>query len=88
MSKFKKKPVVIEAIQFDGNCFEILDWSASVSDGNGTTIVYVFGEGLKIRTLEGDMDVPLGNWIICGVEREFYSCAPSIFEKTYEAVHE
>jgi hypothetical protein len=41
---------------------------------------------LFIRTLEGDMEAKLGDWIITGVEGEIYPCKPLIFEKTYEKV--
>lgn len=43
---------------------------------------------IKIETLEGVMDASIGDWIIKGVNGEFYPCKPDIFEKTYEAVEE
>ena len=44
--------------------------------------------GLLIRTLEGDMTAAFGDWIICGVNGEFYPCKPDIFKATYEVVYE
>jgi hypothetical protein len=79
MPKFRKKPVVIEAIQFlgDVNLMEILTW---LQQGN----VVGGGDDLTIRTLEGDMRANKYDWIIKGVNGEFYPCKPDIFEKTYE----
>lgn len=74
--KFRKKPVVIEAYQF-------LEWSPSclgVCSG-GSEIEYP-----HIHTLEGILKVSVGDWIIKGINGEFYPCKPNIFEKTYEAV--
>lgn len=78
MAKFRKKPVVIEAIQFTNNFKEIetfcegaFDWS----DGKS-----------HIKTLEGEMKASVGDYIIKGVNNEFYPCKPDIFEKTYELV--
>lgn len=83
--KFRKKPVVIEAIQFDGtNCFEILRFMGRGQD--------IFDADLNntdwptINTLEGDMRTKPGDWIIKGVAGEFYPCKPDIFEQTYEKV--
>lgn len=84
--KYRKRPVVIEAHHYDGDGLEALNWAGSVSDGNGTGLCVMLGEGLKISTLEGNMHVSIGDWIICGVNGEFYPCKPDIFEKTYEAV--
>ena len=71
MAKYRKKPVVIEAIQFTGdNCEEIKE----------------FGAYIVIKTLEGKMIALPGDWIIKGVKGEFYPCKPDIFEKTYELV--
>lgn len=81
--KFRKKPVVIEAMQFTeetkNQCFNFVtcnryaDW-----DEFGKSPV------LKIQTLEGDITASLGDWIIKGVKGEFYPCKPDIFEQTYE----
>jgi hypothetical protein len=78
MPKFRKKPVVIEAIQFTGdNAYAIanvfVDMSYSTLNGQ-----------FKITTLEGDHLASPGDWIIKGVKGEFYPCKPDIFEQTYE----
>lgn len=79
--KFRKKPVVIEAIQFLGN-------SEEVEEFVGKLLNYLIGKGLVIPTLEGDMYASYGDWIIRGVNGEYYPCKPDIFEKTYERVEE
>lgn len=82
MPKFRKKPVVIEAIQFTGhNDDEILAFARSAAhdpEVNRPTIA--------ITTLEGTMTAEVGDWIIKGVQGEFYPCKPDIFEATYESV--
>ena len=85
--KYRKKPVVIEAIQLpqrgDENTSEFLTWA----DENGFEN-YESGrdETLIITTLEGDMEAQPGDYIIKGVKGEFYPCKPDIFEMTYEKV--
>lgn len=80
MPKFRKKPVVIEARQFDGrNGIELLGWIG------GTELEEDFlGEYLEIKTLEGIMRADKNDWIIKGIAGEFYPCKPDIFEATYE----
>ena len=77
--KFRKRPVVIEAIQYLGeNAEAIVEWM-------GRPYVFVAeGDPLIIETLEGDMSGSPGDWIIRGVKGEFYPCKPDIFEATYE----
>lgn len=82
MGKFRKKPVVIEAVQY--KCGETLD-SAFVN-GAHDTFRYTEEGTVLIRTLEGSMEGRPGDWIIKGVNGEFYPCKPDIFAKTYEAV--
>lgn len=77
--KYRKKPVVIEALQWTGdNRDEIKAWS-------GATDWYYRPE-LVIPTLEGNMSAYPGDWIIKGVKGEFYPCKPDIFEATYDPV--
>ena len=78
--KFRKKPVVIDAIQFTGNAGECINFCPIAIDPESTKALLV------IPTLEGNMTVSLGDWIIKGVNGEFYPCKPDIFEKTYEKV--
>ena len=80
MPKFRKKPVVIEAMQWNGNN---LDEVFRFGDDNDTALE-LQGEMIKIETLEGTMTAQIGDWIIKGVNGEFYPCKPDIFEKTYE----
>lgn len=81
---FRKKPVVIEACQITlDNLEEVELWC----DGSlrGIKLPRTHWE-LEINTLEGTMRATLGDWIIKGVEGEFYPCKPSVFETTYEEV--
>lgn len=84
MAKFRKKPVVIEAVLFIGpqNAKEVEHWSGrKVKSGGGSQ----HGDLLYIETLEGTMRAEPGDWIIKGVSGEFYPCKPDIFEATYES---
>jgi len=88
--KYRKKPVVIEAIQLRWDTWnEVCDFVSPEYFGGGfhpnsdENII-----GLKIKTLEGEMDAIQGDYIIRGVNGEFYPCKPDIFEKTYELVEE
>ena len=82
MGMYRKKPVVIEAVQWHGaNVAEIGEFitvphTVHWEDKKPTVIV--------IPTLEGNMDASLGDWIIKGVKGEFYPCKPDIFAATYE----
>lgn len=81
MAKYRKKPVVIEAIRFMGDNQEIVKLFGTAG------IDYAGREDkLSIRTLEGVMTATKGDWIIKGIKGEFYPCKPDIFEATYEAV--
>lgn len=81
MAQFRKKPVVIEAIQFDGKN------TADIHEFCGESAREPVGENhMEIVTLEGVMTARAGDWIIKGVNGEFYPCKPDIFEKTYEPV--
>lgn len=84
--KFRKKPVVIEAIQaLPENINTILAWS---TDERPITVPteYYASRVIEITTLEGVMTAREGDWIIKGVNGEVYPCKPDIFEKTYEPV--
>ena len=86
--KFRKKPVVIEAIQLRWDTWnEMCDFvgMGKLSDGKPEGISLPNNIiGLSIPTLEGVMTASEGDWIIKGVNGEFYPCKPDIFEKTYE----
>lgn len=80
MPKYKKKPVVIEAVQFTGkNHMELYHW---IGDAYDTRVACERFIGIK--TLEGLMTANQGDWIIKGVKGEFYPCKPDIFAATYE----
>ncbi len=83
MARYRKKPVVIEAIQFTGsNCIECL---AFMGDRLGVECSEVHTTDCPvIHTLEGDMTASPGDFIIRGVKGEFYPCKPDIFAATYE----
>jgi hypothetical protein len=78
VKKYRKKPVVIEAIQWTGdNTSEIMKWVGDKA---------YFRDALYIKTLEGGYRAGVGDYIIKGIKGEFYPCKPDIFEKTYELV--
>lgn len=88
VQKFRKKPVIIEAIQFHywniDECEKFVGkyWVEEQRDGIGAV-------GFFIVTLEGNSYILSDNdWIIKGVNGEFYPCKPDVFEKTYEQVAE
>lgn len=84
--KYKKKPVVIDAVKWDGNkVSEVTDW---ISEALDKCVIIRYGNEVHIRTLEGVMKASPGDYIIKGVNGELYPCKPEIFEKTYEAVEE
>jgi hypothetical protein len=88
MAKYRKKPVVIEAIKFTGwNSTEIEAWMIGrlARDKFG---IRDAGHIVEIHTLEGVMDALPMDYIICGVKGEFYPCKPDIFDLTYEEVSE
>lgn len=92
--KYRKKPVVVEAVQWNGHNIneirefvgqslveykeEIRTWMKNV--------VTIRTIAIEIRTLEGTYHASIGDYIIKGVQGEFYPCKPDIFKQTYEAV--
>lgn len=81
--KYRKKPVIIEALQWTGtNQTELFDFCGPRSD-----LRFLHG-CVNIPTLEGIMTANPGDYIIKGVAGEFYPCKPDIFEETYEEVSE
>jgi len=100
MNKFRKKPVEIEAMQWDGTAegtTQIIDWILSY----GGTARYWCSDprrcaetggdsphAIFIETLEGLITVGLLDQVIKGVKNEFYPCKPDIFEATYEPVED
>ena len=87
MSKFRKKPVEVEAMVFnENNQSEIILWCHKGLPPEANAIARPDYKSLIIRTLDGDMRAMHGDYIIKGVKGEFYPCKPDIFEQTYEAV--
>ena len=84
--RFRKKPVVIEAIKYQAELGNnrVMNWLAQ----QGANIEgWLFFDGqITIPTLEGRMKASDGDWIIKGIKGEFYPCKPDIFESTYEEV--
>lgn len=80
MSKFRKKPVVIEAPQWQPG---VMIEGVEVYRDEQTEVVTG-----QIRTLEGWMKVSPGDWVITGIKGEKYPCRDDIFQATYEAVSE
>jgi len=88
VSKFRKKPVVIEARQWiDGNGFMIVSW---INSEGGEAELHRLEDPshITIVTLEGTMRADHDDWIIKGIKGEFYACKPDIFAATYEAEQE
>jgi hypothetical protein len=93
--RFRKKPVVIEAITFEelveygilhaANLVNGVPWSF---DYKGHPITHENDDCYLIPTLEGTMKFTRGDMLITGVNGEIYPCKPDIFEKTYDAVSE
>ena len=84
MTLYRKKPVSVEAMQFTeeskNQCFNFVTcnhYADFAADGRSL---------MRIQTLEGTMTAAPGDWIIKGVQGEFYPCKPDIFEQTYELV--
>lgn len=94
VGKWRKKPVVVEALQWTGeNHRPMFDFLTGTTDENMSTYgdnFYIDHSkvegGLMIRTLEGVYKASINDFIIKGVKGEFYPCKPDIFEATYEAV--
>jgi hypothetical protein len=84
---FRKKPVTIEAVQYDGSTSHAVAIARWIEGGD-----YVYDGGTRdygpmfIPTLEGRMEASPGDWIIKGVVGEFYPCKPDIFGATHEPV--
>ena len=84
-ARYRKKPVVIEAMQYTPETREaVIKWCGArhlFMDDDGCLQEWAY---LGIGTLEGEMRAAPGDWIIKGVAGEFYPCKPEIFEATYE----
>ena len=95
MAKYRKRPVVIDAIQWTGeNLSEVLEFTGKHPSWDKWFSSFEEYENhvredcsiFKIITLEGTMEASPGDWIIRGVKGEHYPCKPDIFDATYERV--
>ena len=90
--RYRKKPVEVEAIHFDGSHASVLAVMRFVDAGRGTREIRIHADEdpakthITIPTLEGDMRATAGDWIIRGVKGELYPCKPDVFAQTYEPV--
>ncbi len=94
MTKYRKKPVVIEAVEFIGvdhgalKFGDLTEWLSEAVNKLSTESGAVFraadGVGATVTTLEGNHYAQPGDWIIRGVKGELYPCKPDIFAATYE----
>ena len=87
--KYRKKPVVVEAVQFTGTINNLEELSNFI-DNQDLIISYENPKCavIKLQTLEGQMIALLGDYIIKGIQGDFYPCKPDIFEQTYEKERE
>lgn len=85
VNKYRKKPVIIEAIQLNASLYQDVIHS-NISDlitfSQGAVTVDMFGP--IVKTLEGYMRISPGDYLIKGIQGEYYPCKPDIFEQTYE----
>ena len=82
MAFYRKKPVVIEAMNLSFETMnEVKEWCNGKTWSQPPMRAVT---GISIKTLEGTMNASFGDWVIKGVNGEFYPCKPDIFEKTYE----
>ena len=91
MAKYRKKPVVIEAVQLLWeNWVAVCDLAkvGKLSDGKPEGLIDGEKIQLQIPTLEGLMTADENDWIIKGIKGEIYPCKPDIFEATYEKVED
>jgi len=92
--KYRKKPIVIDAFKYDGDLinsvgkYYVPKWAEEASE-NGVIFFHSTNTSpseMFIKTLEGEMMVTVGDYVIKGVNGEIYPCKPDIFEKTYDKV--
>ena len=94
MGKFRKKPVVIEAFQYDGDLkgsdgmYYVPSWASDAFESGELFYGSIDGPPceLFIKTLEGELHVSVDDFVIKGVKGEIYPCKPDIFAMTYEEV--
>lgn len=83
--RYRKKPIEVEAVRFFNGAIHPMDgWVKNAFESD--ILFWDIGMKLVVRTLEGDMVVSGGDYIIRGIQGELYPCKPDIFEQTYEEV--
>ena len=80
MPQFRKKPVVIEARKYDPE----FEPATALEVGRWCGAIAYEGMDMIVPTREGSLNASPGDWIICGIQGEFYPCKPDIFAATYE----
>ena len=79
IDKWVKKPIVVDAVKLTrGDALAVAKWCKGLRHYDGDSFYII------IQTLEGAMRASEGDYIICGINGEFYPCKPDIFESTYE----
>jgi hypothetical protein len=90
--KYRKKPIEVEAFQWNGNFTDLIKWTKSTPLRGSYNFEHkkgFFGKNsLLIKTNKGSMKAALGDWIIKGINNEYYPVRPDIFRQTYEKIHE
>ena len=76
MPRYRRKPTVVEAVQFSGDL--------PLPEG----VVFILNAGYHVKTVNGFVKIEDGEWIITGVKGKRYPCKPDIFKETYELVGE
>jgi hypothetical protein len=82
VSKFRKKPVVVDAILWRGNLVD----AEALGSYQGAIIQHFTEDAIDIETLEGTMRCEVGDYLIRGIKGELYPCKADIFEASYEAI--
>lgn len=88
MARYRKKPVMVEAVQWTGTYASYEEVANFALRGDPIRTIGRYADKLEIPTLEGVMTASNGDYIIMGVRGEVYPCKPDIFEATYEPVDE
>jgi hypothetical protein len=86
MAKYRRKPVIVDAVRYDGCWSTVRDWLDELTGPQDAPITRNEDGSLNIVTLEGAMRAEAGDYIIRGVAGEFYPCKPDIFDRVYEEV--
>ena len=85
--RYRKKPIVIDAVQYSDSFGRAYNWEGAAREVLAFCPAYWDASGeFVVDTLEGTMKITRGDWIIQGVEGEFYPCKDSIFRATYEEI--